>query len=367
MVVKLVKVRGTRRIAKVNGLGAALFLLTSLTSALAQQGTAAPAMPAGAALKETNTPGALPNAEKTPTDGYIVSPEDLLDVFVMDVPEVTRAYRVSSNGFLSLPLLSEPIPAAGESLEQLGHLIAAKYHEAGMLNNAQVTVTLRETRLHSVLVSGEVKRPETYPIFGPTRLLDVLVQAGGLTETAGNYVIVMRGDIGARADLEDSSRPGALNTRTPGQSFTMNIRKLVTTGDDKTNILLYPGDRITVQRAALIYVMGAVARPGGYVLNEANQQVTVLKALALAGDVTSVAKRSHITLLRKNPTRPDQMREEIPCNYNAMMKGQVADIRLLPDDILFVPESAALKAWRTTVNSAVSVASAGATGLMIYH
>ncbi len=364
---KRVKVRETRTVGKVRGLGLAVFFLTSLTSARAQQGTTAPALPSEAASKENSTPLAPPDVQKAPLNDYTVSPEDLLDVLVMDVPEVTHTYRVSSNGFLSLPLLPEPIPAAGESLDQLAHLIAAKFREAGMINNAQVTVTVRETRLHTVLVSGEVKHPQAYPVFGPTRLLDVLVQAGGLTETAGNNVIVMRGDTGARAELEESARSGAVDTPARGPSFPLNIRKLVATGEDKTNILLYPGDRVTVQRAPLIYVMGAVLHPGGYVLNEANQQVTVLKALAMAGDVTNVAKKGHITLLRRDPARQGQERDEIPCNYKAMMKGQVADVRLQPDDILYVPESASLKAWRTTINSAVSVASSGATGLMIYR
>ena len=76
-----------------------------------------------------------------------MSPEDLLDVNVMDVPEVSRTYRVSSNGFLTLPLLPEPIPAAGETLEQLSHLIATKFHDAGMLNNAQVTVSLTRNKV----------------------------------------------------------------------------------------------------------------------------------------------------------------------------------------------------------------------------
>jgi len=362
-----VRFRETRTVAKINGLGLAVFFLTVLTPAWAQQETAPPALPAEATAKETGTAPAPPDAQQASLNDYTVSPEDLLDVLVMDVPEVTRTYRVSSNGFLSLPLLPEPIPAAGESLDQLGRLIAAKFREAGMINNAHVTVTVRETRLHTVLVSGEVKYPKVYPIFGPTRLLDVLVQAGGLTEVAGNSVIVMRGELGARADLEESARSGAANLPTAGPSFTLNIRRLVATGEDKTNILLYPGDRVTVQRAPLIFVMGAVTHPGGYVLNEANQQVTVLKALAMAGDVTNVAKKSHITLLRRKPAGPGQERDEIPCNYKAMMKGEVADMRLQPDDILYVPESASLKAWRTTVNSAVSVASAGATGLMIYH
>jgi polysaccharide export outer membrane protein len=178
----------------------------------------------------------------------------------------------------------------------------------------------------------------------------------------------MRGEMGARADLEESIRAGAADPSAQGQSFTVDIRKLAQTGDDnKSNILLYPGDRVTVQRAALIYIMGAVNRPGGYVLNAANQQVTVLKALAMAGDVTNVAKKARITILRRELGRPEEKRDDIPVNYKAMVKGQIADMRLEPDDILFVPESGGLKAMRTSINAAVQVATYGGSALMIYH
>jgi polysaccharide export outer membrane protein len=367
MVRRRVKGRGMRRAAKANVIGVVVFLLTGLTPAWAQQRTPAPALQPAAASKETSTSVAPSDAHKAPAMDYTVSPEDLLDVNVMDVPEVTRIYRVSSNGFLTLPLLQEPIPAAGETLDQLSRLIATRYHDAGMLNNAHVTVALKETRLNAVLVSGEVKRPQPYPVFGPTRLLDILVQAGGLTEGAGNDAIIMRGDVGARVDLAESTQPGAVNPSAKGQSFTLNIRKLVETGNDDTNILLYPGDRVTVQRASLIYIMGAVGRPGGYVLNESRQQITVLKALAMAGDVTGLAKKSRITLLRREPTGSAEQRAEIPVDYKAMVKGQIADMRLQPDDILYVPESASLKAWHTAVAATVSVATMAGTSMMIYH
>jgi polysaccharide export outer membrane protein len=302
-----------------------------------------------------------------PSSDYVVSPEDLLDVYVMDVPEVSRPYRVGSNGFLTLPLLPEPIPAAGETLSQLSHLIATKFHDTGMLSNAQVTVSLIETRLHSVLVAGQVRNPQSYSVFGPIRLLDVLIKAGGLNENAGNDAIITRGDMGARADLAESARSGGENPPSKGQSFTLNIRKLIETGDDTTNILLYPGDRVTVPRAQLIYILGAVNRPGGYVLDEARQHITVLKALALAGDVNNVAKRQHITILRRDPAGPEEKRQEIPINYKAIVRGQIADVRLNADDILFVPESGRLKALHTSVNSAVAMVTSGGTSLMIYH
>lgn len=335
--------------------------------AWAQKGTPPSALPAPAAAQGNSAPVAPSESMSAPVTEYIVSPEDLLDVYVMNVPEVSRNYRVSSNGLLTLPLLPEPIPAAGQTLNQLSHLIAAKFHDAGMLSNASVTVSLVETRLHTVLVAGEVHTPQEYPIYGPTHLLDLLIKAGGLGDRAGNEAIIMRGDIGARADLAQGTRAGGVNAPGGQQSFTLNIRKLVDTGDDTTNILLYPGDRVTIPRAQLIYVMGAVNRPGGYVLDETRQHMTVLKALAMAGDVNSVAKKKRITILRRAPAGPEEKRDEIPVDYKGIVSGQVADVRLMADDILYVPESGGLKAWRTGVNSAVTMVTGGGTALLIYH
>ncbi len=338
--------------------------VAGLSCLWAQQTPPAPATQPTPAPGQTAANAAPPMAI-TGAD-FVVSPEDLLDIYIIDVPEVSRSYRVSSNGYLTLPLLPEPIYAAGLSLGQLSHLIAVKFHDSGMLTNAQVSISVLETRLHSVLVTGEVKNPQVYPVYGPTRLLEILVKAGGLTDNAGNDAIIMRGDMGARADLlESADSNGTITPR--GLTFTLNIRKLVETGNDTTNILLYPGDRVTVPRMQLIYVLGAVNRPGGYVLDEARQHMTVLKALALAGDVNNIAKRKHITILRRDPGTPDEKREQIPVDIKAMVKGQTEDIRMKADDILFVPESTGLKALHASVAATESVATSGGAALMIYH
>jgi polysaccharide export outer membrane protein len=298
---------------------------------------------------------------------YTVSPEDVVDVFVIDVPEVSRSYRISSNGFLTLPLLPEPIAAAGLPLNQLSRLIAARFREAGMLNNAQVTVSLKETRLHSVIISGSVKKPQAYPVYGPTKLIDLLTQAGGLADDAGSEAIVTRGQQGLQSAEQESNPSADADPIPKEQSFTLDIKKLVETGEDKANIVLYPGDRVMVQRAPLIYVLGAVNRPGGYALHDPREQVTVLKALAMAGDTTSVAKRKRITILRMDPAAPEGKRQEIPVNIKGMLNGQLPDIKLRTEDILYVPESASLKAMRQAVGTGIGTGTALATGLIIYH
>jgi polysaccharide biosynthesis/export protein len=344
-----------------------LFQIASPSGALAQKTPAAPTGQSTSASRDSTSPIASSAPMAISGSDYVVSPEDLLDLYVIDVPEVSRSYRVSSNGYLTLPLLAEPIYAAGLTLGQLSHLIVSKFHDSGMLTNAQVSISVLETRLHSVLVTGEVRNPQVYPLYGPTRLLEILVKAGGLTDSAGNDAIIMRGDVGARADLLESAESSAPNAPPRGQTFTLNIRKLVETGNDTTNILLYPGDRVTVPRAQLIYVLGAVNRPGGYVLDEARQHMTVLKALALAGDVNNIAKRKRISILRRDPGQPDEKREQIPVDIKAMVKGQTEDIRMKADDILFVPESTALKAVHASVTSAEAAVTEGGAALMIYR
>jgi polysaccharide biosynthesis/export protein len=331
-----------------------------------QSSVPSPATPL-VASSDTTTRVPPSATSQSPVSEYTVSPEDNLEIEFMDVPELSRTYRVSAGGFLRLPLLPDPIAASGLSLDQLEHVIAAKYKEAGMLSNAIVTVSLKDSRLHSVLVTGEVGRPEPVQIYGSMHLLDALVQAGGLSQDAGDVAIVTRGETGERLDAAQGGPPKPAVLIASSNSFSLNIRHLMLTGDDVSNILLYPGDRVAVQRAELIYIMGAVGRPGGYVLNESRQNITVMKALAMAGDVSSVAKRSKITLLRRIPATSGEKREEIPVNYKGMVKGKVEDMRLVPDDILYVPESTSLKAFHTSMNTAVSVAQGGASWLIIYH
>jgi len=150
-------------------------------------------------------------------------------------------------------------------------------------------------------------------------------------------------------------------------TFTLDIQNLVKTGDEESNILLYPGDRIVVQRATLIYILGAVNRPGGYALHDPQQQMTVMKVLALAGDVNSVAKKKHILILRNDPAAPGGKRQEIPVDFKAMLFGKIADMRLQPDDILFIPSSAKAKTLQTAAGLAIGTSVNVAAGLIVYH
>ena len=138
---------------------------------------------------------ASPPASSLALPDYIISPDDVLTISVYDAPDITGEYRVSPTGQIALPLLSAPIVAAGRTPAQLSELISEKYRKAEIYTHPRVTVAVKESRVHAVTIAGAVKRPQIYPVFGKTTLLDVLSQAEGLADDAGSLAIVTRGAI----------------------------------------------------------------------------------------------------------------------------------------------------------------------------
>lgn len=292
---------------------------------------------------------------------YIVAPDDLLDIYVVDVPELSREYRVSPDGTITLPLLSEPITAAGLSPNQLSSVIAAKLRSAGMVMHAAVTVTVKASRGHSVAITGSVRNPQVFPIFGQTNLLTVLSQAGGLADDAGDTALVTRGETAMRAMALQGSSDGAAATAPPA-TIKVNLKKLFENADRDSNIPIYPGDTVTVQRAGVVYVVGAVNRAGGYTLARSWENMTVLKAVALAGNVTSTAKRKKAVIIRKDSAAPGG-HKEITVNLKRILSGKAPDQSLEANDILFVPDSSGKKALHRGAQAVLSVGS----GLLVYH
>ena len=292
---------------------------------------------------------------------YIIAPDDLLDIYVVDVPELSREYRVSPDGTITLPLLSEPITAVGLSPNQLSSIIAAKLHSAGMVTHASVTVTVKASSGHSVAITGSVRNPQVFPIFGETNLLTVLSQAGGLADDAGDTAVVTRGETAMRALALQGSSGGAADAAPPA-IIRVNLKKLMESADRNSNIPIYPGDTVTVLRAGVVYVVGAVNRAGGYTLARSWENMTVLKAVALAGNVTSTAKQKKTVIIRKDAAVPGG-RKEIPVNLKQILAGKAPDESLEANDILFVPDSAGKKALHRGAQAVLSVG----TGLLIYH
>jgi polysaccharide export outer membrane protein len=284
---------------------------------------------------------------------YVIAKDDLLHIDVVGMQELSRQYRVDGDGMITLPMLPRPVMAAGLTLDQLSEAIRTDLLGAGLLNAPQVTVTVKSSLWNAVVLSGAAKKPGVYPVYGHTTLLELLTEAEGLGDDAGNTSIVTRAE----------NPPGGLGPK-PAQAASeaspvfshtvkVDVWQLWQNGDASLDVDLFPGDRVTVQRAGIVYVVGAVNRAGGFVLSSGQEQMTVLRALALAGNFTREAKPAKAVIIRQAPNAPGG-RQEVPVNLKKVLSNRAPDQPLLASDILYVSESGITRALDTVINTAVS-------------
>jgi len=279
----------------------------------------------------------------------------VLDLYVYDVPELSREYLVNSAGNVTVPLLPKPIQAAGLSPDQLARALEQSFRQSGSLSRPQITVTVKQTKRSVVTVDGAVKTPQSVPVIGRTKLLAVLSQCGGLADDAGGTAMITRGPLAPR----DSQQQGG----TPASIITVDLKKLGDGVDLASQVDVWPGDRISVEHAGVFYVMGEVNHPGGFGLKSAQEQVTVLQALAIAGDTTSVAKKDKAVIIRKDAAAPNG-RREIALNLTAIIAGRSTDNTLQANDILYVPASGGKKAAHAITQTVQTVAGTAGTAVI---
>jgi len=306
-------------------------------------------------------------AARPPADpnDYEISPDDLLSIDVFEVNELSGEYRVSPNGLIRLRLLSGPIAAAGLTPSELADRISERLRTSRYVGHPAVNVQVKESRVHSVAITGAVKRPQIYPVLGQTTLLDLISQAEGLTDDAGSAAIITRGAVAQRR-LGMKGQGGENQHPMDTTSVTVDLKRLLETGDSQSNPIVYPGDRVTVPHAGVFYVLGAVTRPGGYNLRDAQEPITVLMAIATAGGLTPTAKNQKCVLIRKNSQAPDG-KEQIPINLKDVMSERAPDQKMNKDDVLLVPESGGKKAGRAVLSSVGAITTTAASGVIVYR
>jgi polysaccharide biosynthesis/export protein len=291
----------------------------------------------------------LAGASAVKQGDYLIGSGDLLGIEVFDVPELSREVRVNETGYLTLPLISTRVRAAGLTTFQLQDKIAELLQTNGLVSAPQVSVSLKERNSQPITVIGSVKSPMVIQAIHQTTLIQALSQAGGITDEAGNVVIVTR-PAGKDTESADDT-PATLGS--DAQTFTINLSDLLETGDSRFNIPVLGGDVISVPRAGIIYVVGAVNHPGGFVLQNDRDRMTTLKMLSLAGGTTTSAKVKEAIILRKNADTGK--RDEVPVDLNKVMHLKTEDVSLQASDILFVPDSAGKKALHRAGDVALSL------------
>jgi len=267
---------------------------------------------------------------------YVIGPQDLLSISILESSELSREVRVAGDGTIGLPLLAERVHVLGLTLSQAEALLKQKYQEGGILNDPNITVSLKELQSKPVTVSGSVKNPGVFQVSGQMHLLRILSLAGGLSDDAGGTIQVMRGDDGAKPVIE-----------------LVRVEDLLS-GKPEANEMVHGGDTINIPSAGAVYVIGAVNLPGRHLLRGDLQESTVLNVLALAQDMKRFAKPDKAVLLRK--TAPKGEVQQIPVDISKILKHQMADVVVKPNDVLFVPESSGKRAISRGFEAAMQIA-----------
>lgn len=323
------------------------------------------------------------NRAPAPSD-YVIGPGDLVNVQVFDVPEMSRELRVSQTGTIGMPLVPVRLHISGLTETQTEQKITEVLEANGLISHPEVSVTVKEKKSRPITIVGAVAHPQVYEADRQVTLIDVLAQAGGITPDAADHVIVTRPERDNSQDAADaapqdtapsvsasdappaaqgSDKPSAEPPQIPPpvvNTITVNLSQILEAGDMVNNVIIQPGDVVTVPHAGIVYVLGAVPRPGGYTVTNDRAQLSTLKVLSLAGGLERTAKSDRAVIVRKDATGKQQ---EVDVDLKKIMKFEAEDVQLRPSDILFVPRSAGKQA----AIRAAELATAIGTGLLIYR
>lgn len=258
---------------------------------------------------------------------------DVLDVRVFDTPELSGKLRVDSRGDITLPV-GGTVEVKGLTPEQVQGAVEQRFRQREILRDPHVEIFVLEYATQRITVMGEVKMPGVYPIGGKRGVVDFVSVAGGPTSSASKTAILT-------------------HRNSPGQPIAVDLSGSPQSGPQPQ---VEPGDRIVVTRAGIVYVVGDVGRPGGYLI-ENKDTLTVMRALALAQGLNKTAKLD-AKLIRN--TAAGRTETDLP--LKKIFANQASDPKLQDEDVLYVPVSGA-KQW---TDKAFTSALQMAVGVVIY-
>ena len=295
-------------------------------------------------------------AAVAPTN-YVLGPGDQVALLIPDADELnTKAFRIGEKGDLSLPLIGR-IQAAGLTAEQLESSIDLSLRR--FLVEPSVVVAITDYRSQPISILGAVNAPGVHQVQGEKSLYEVLSLAGGLREDAGNTVRITRklkwGPIPLATAKLDATGEFSI--------ASLPVNEILQATNPAANIPIKPEDVISVPKAALVYAIGAVHKPGGFTLGE-NASLSALQVLSLAEGLESTAAPANAKIMRVVAGRA--ARTEIPINLRQILAGKSADLELKANDILFVPSSFTKSTALRTLETAIGMGGQIGAGLAIY-
>ena len=285
---------------------------------------------------------------------YVLGPNDELAISVLGLEDLSdKRVRINTEGDIHLLLVGR-VRAAGMTVDRLQAELTKRL--GSYMQAPQVIVSVWKVGSQPVSVIGAVNRPGVHQAVGTKTLVEMLSLAGGLRSDAGHRVTITR-------RLERGRIPIAGAHDDPSGQFSVaevELGSLMKARDPMQNIEIRSHDVITVPRAELIYVVGQVRRPGGFVLHD-RETLSVLEALSLAEGLARTAAPRKAKILRAGPNA--SQRSETLVNLKEVLAGKGPDVSLKPYDILFVPNSNRKSVGLRTLDAAVRIG----TGIAIYR
>ncbi len=287
-------------------------------------------------------------------DDYKLGPSDVIEVIVEDATELSISYQINSSGNIPLRYLGTT-QVEGKTTDEVAKLIADGLR-GRYLKDPKVYVTVKSYNSRTFFIQGAVKSPGVYVVPGRPSLFKLITIAGGLQENHGSTAYIFREVKPKPEKLETSGQPKAGATGDALKEIVDNAK-----GNDKSieiegepdyelmtaniggilrgrlnnNIIIQPSDVVYIPPADVFYVAGEVRAPGQYQLK---QGITLRQAISLAQGAPFKAKLDKGIIFREDPVTGKFT--EVPVDIAAVMNGKKEDMPILPNDVIYVPNSA---------------------------
>ncbi len=263
---------------------------------------------------------------------YRLGPGDKMKIYVYDEPELdTDVVLVKQDGTISFRLVGE-VPVTNLTIPEVIDTLEARLQK--YILHPQVSVIPFEARSSSVTLLGKVTHPGIFEIKGRMRVLDALASAGGLALGYFQNNTVELADLERTFLIRDN------------QLLPIDFVELVQNGDTRYNIPILDRDYIYVPSAVNreIYIIGEVNQQGHYFYQEG---MTLMQSITFAQGFTTSAQ-STIYVIRGNLTHPRLFK----IKTRDIMRAEVRDFRLMPNDIVFIPRSPIAR-WNDVIAAAL--------------
>ncbi len=266
-------------------------------------------------LNQTITSTAVLASAKTNDRIYYLGAGDILELTVFQVEDLNKKVRVNGRGEIILPLLGT-IDVQGKTLTEVESIIVAKL-AADYLQDPQVSLFVEEYRSQQITVMGAVLKPDVYSVRQSRSIFEMLSLAGGLSPTASDTIRV------------NTTQTDSETGKTSKQNLLLSVKALLEGGEAASFMRLRGGDSILVPKAGVIFVEGAVDKPGSYKMEG---DTNVLKAIAMAGGIPWSGKQGKVQVIRSIGGTP----QAIDINLTKVREQQSDDVTLQDGDIVVV-------------------------------